>query len=196
MRLPSYGDPAGHGWYGILSEDDDGNLLCHECGEHWGHLATHARLAHGITAPAYREKYGLGRSLALVGRSVKENMRAATLRRGDENLRNLERSRDPDRAREASRRVFAEDATWRPAVMQVRRAAGNARRGRALTAEEVTHLGDSIHVREWTGAAMWLMDERGLTARALGEASGLDRGTVSGRVHRGRREGWRVRPMY
>lgn len=51
-----YAAPDGYGRYGILDTTDDGLLICHECGRPCRHLATHARLAHGIAVPTVHQR--------------------------------------------------------------------------------------------------------------------------------------------
>lgn len=97
------GDPDGYGRYGHLDVADDGGLVCHECGRSVRHLATHARLAHALTAAIYRERHGLGRSLPLVCPDVAAGMSArAAGRIGTDAWQRFEQSRDPSRAIEAS----------------------------------------------------------------------------------------------
>ena len=98
----SYGDPDGYGRYGVLDTDAHGLLICHDCGDSWRHLATHARLAHGLLAAAYRERHGLGRSRRLIAPGTSEKMRTAWENHADLHLAALETARDPDAARSNS----------------------------------------------------------------------------------------------
>jgi predicted transcriptional regulator len=54
---------------GILDVDhDDDRVRCHRCSNWWRHLATHARLAHGLYAHEYRALAGLHPRQPLVAR--------------------------------------------------------------------------------------------------------------------------------
>lgn len=185
----SIGDQDGHGRYGILDIDDEGALLCHECGEYFQHLATHARLAHGLYAAEYRSQHGLGRSARLVGEQTRAAMQHGYERRKDEALADLVKHRDPDKARAKSVGAIRGEG-WRPAVVAKRTQLNQARAGRDLTDDEQAQLGDPVHVRAWTGAAIWLIDERGVTIRAIAEASNMRPGTAEQRIRRGRKEQW------
>lgn len=80
QRAMQYGDPDGHGRYGILDVTADG-LLCHECGWRGAHLGLHSWKAHGITASAYRERHGLRRSKGLVAADLHQKMSAGSAER-------------------------------------------------------------------------------------------------------------------
>ena len=80
QRAMQYGDPDGHGHYGILDVTADG-LLCHECGWRGAHLGLHSWKAHGITASAYRERHGLRRSKGLVAADLHQKMSAGSAER-------------------------------------------------------------------------------------------------------------------
>lgn len=185
----SIGGQDGYGRYGILDADSDGALLCHKCGEYFQHLATHARMTHGLYAAEYRSQHGLGRSARLVGEQARQAMRQGYERRKDEALADLAKHRDPDKARAKSVGAIRGEG-WRPAVVAKRTQMNQARAGRDLTTDEVSHLGDPVHVRAWTGAAIWLIDERGVTIRAIAEASEMRPGTAEQRIRRGRKEQW------
>ncbi|MBC7298977.1 MAG: MucR family transcriptional regulator, partial [Demequina sp.] len=112
-----YGDPDGHGHYGILDVTADG-LLCHECGWRGAHLGLHSWQAHGITASAYRERHGLRRSKGLVAADLHQKMSAGSAERLPAAL---VQARDPQRAtsiRLAKKRpVSAEAAADRDRLM-------------------------------------------------------------------------------
>lgn len=59
MTRPAYGAPDGHGRYGILGRDDEGRVVCHECGRPCEQLATHLRYSHDMSAVEYREAHGI-----------------------------------------------------------------------------------------------------------------------------------------
>lgn len=147
------GDPDGYGRYGYLDTDDDGLLVCHECGAGWRHLATHARLAHGVPADQYRQAHGLPLTIPLVAKVVRDRMMAAWEKHRDAHLAALAASRDPDRARAHVR----PQAQWPPATRAKRARDLSARRGRALTEEEMHHLGDDLPMDEWCRRARALL---------------------------------------
>ena len=94
--MTRFGDPDGHGRYGILDEDPDG-LLCAHCGTRHRHLGLHVWKAHGLTAAQYRETHGLLRSRGLVAQDLRLVMATNAGAHYGENA-GLARSRDPARA--------------------------------------------------------------------------------------------------
>lgn len=175
-----YAAPDGYGRYGILDTTDDGLLICHECGRPCRHLATHARLAHGITAADYRAAHGLGISRPLVAETVSQRMRDSWETHREAHLTALEQTRDPDTARRSS-------PARRPARAEVRAgylARGRARRGRDLTPEETATLGDGLDLAAWADAARTLLALEGVTATSIAAASGIAVPTVHQRLRR------------
>lgn len=49
----------------VLADDDGGRVQCHVCGQWRVALGPHARLAHGLSADAYRAAFDLGRHTSL-----------------------------------------------------------------------------------------------------------------------------------
>ena len=96
---PRIGQPVGAGVYGRLTEDAEGRLICHECGNAYLSLAAHVFLAHGMTADEYRETYELPRTAKLSAPSVRERIGRSSAR--PENLARLARARDPQAAADA-----------------------------------------------------------------------------------------------
>lgn len=47
---PRAGQPVGAGVYGRITEDEEGRLICHECGKACLSLAAHIMRTHGISA--------------------------------------------------------------------------------------------------------------------------------------------------
>lgn len=177
--------PDGYGRYGILDTTDDGLLICHECGHPCRHLATHARLAHGITAADYRAAHGLGISRPLVAEVVSQRMRDAWETHREAHLAALEASRDPESARSASPIGHrGPQGTRRPEVLAGYQARGRARRGRALTPEETATLGDGLDLTAWADAARALLALEGVTATSIAAASGIAVPTVHQRLRR------------
>ena len=66
----------------LVADDDGGRVQCHVCGRFFVGLAHHIRLAHGLSAEAYRERYDLARGLSLFAAGYQEKLRAAALKRG------------------------------------------------------------------------------------------------------------------
>ena len=175
-----YGDPDGHGRHGILDTDDEGLLICHECGESWKHLATHARLAHGLKAMAYREAHGLPRTQVMVAPAVSERMARAWEGNAEAHLAALEGSRDPLRAQELSRHVPWSVGTRARQAQRVQ-----ARASRDLTAAEVDALGDVYDIPAWTANVRALLATApGLSQVAIARASGISAATVAQRLRR------------
>lgn len=96
-----YGQPDGHGRYGML--DDDGtSVLCHECGRRYAALASHTLLAHGMDAASYRSAHGLGRRTPLLASGLREAQgRRARERIGGPGWQRFEAARDPQAASQA-----------------------------------------------------------------------------------------------
>lgn len=181
----AYGAVDGHGRFGILDTDEDGLLLCHECGDSWKHLATHARAAHGLLAAAYREKHGLGRSRRLVAPMTSEKMRDSWEKQADLHLAALDSSRDPAAARSRSTVGHKGNrGTSRPEVLAGYQQRGRAKRGRPLTEEEALTLGDGLDLQAWADAARTLLRGDGVTAGSLAEAADIATPTVHQRLRR------------
>ncbi|MHA7134186.1 hypothetical protein [Oerskovia turbata] len=175
---PRVGDPDGHGRYAQLERDDDGRLLCHECGTWWQDLATHVRGAHGIPA-AYRQAHGLGATTRLVGDGPRERMRAAYAARTDDPRGRLAATRDPVTARATG------PATWAPQTRAARAATARARRGRTLTPEETARLADVEHdLQAWADRARDLLAQPDVSARSLADAADIATPTVHQRLRR------------
>lgn len=90
------GQPVGAGVYGSVTVDEEGRLICHECGQACLSLAAHIVRAHGMSAAEYREVYELPRATKLVAASVRERTGARSS--SPENLARLARVRDPQAA--------------------------------------------------------------------------------------------------
>lgn len=176
-----YGQPDGYGRYGILEQDDDGRLLCHECGQWWQHLATHARLAHDITAAEYRHAHGLGTTTRLVGLQARERMAAAYDRHRDTHLAALERSRNPREA--VAQSLSHRGGQWAPEVRAKRRAAGRASRSVDLTPPQLDYLGDDTDLQQWADRARRLLTD-GVTQAALARAADITPAAVAQRLRR------------
>ena len=180
-----YGAADGHGRYGVLDVDEEGRLICHECGRSWRHLGTHARQAHGLMPADYRASHGLGMSTPLVSSALADRMRQAWQRHETEHLAALEAARDPDRARESSPVGHkGSRGTSRPEVLAGYQARARARRGRGLTPEEVESLGDGLDLQAWADAARVLLSDPAVSSRSLAEACDIAPATVQQRLRR------------
>ena len=65
LAMPTQPDPI-HGELGVLLDDGE-RVQCHVCGEWYLHLGVHTNAAHGLTADAYRRRFGLMRKTKLGG---------------------------------------------------------------------------------------------------------------------------------
>ncbi|MFD7957283.1 MucR family transcriptional regulator [Streptomyces ardesiacus] len=112
-ELERYGQPDGHGHYGIL--DDDGtSVLCHECGRRYRSLGAHVSGAHGMSAAEYKAAHGLARSRSLAATALRETFsQHASARVGTAGWQRFETARDPQAAAHAR--------TFPPAPAQTRR---------------------------------------------------------------------------
>lgn len=180
MNRPVYLAPDGHGRYGILDYDQDGRVLCHECGRTWDHLATHLRGAHAITADAYRLTHGLAPGQALVGEGTRVRMAQRWAANADLHLADLAASRDTARARSSNRK----GRVWTAQEIAVRQEANRARRGRDLTKAEVASLGDETNIPAWADAARALLALDGITATSIARVSNIALPTVHQRLRR------------
>lgn len=108
-----YGARDGHGRFGIVDRDDEGRVVCHECGRSWEHLAPHVWQAHGLRVEAYRERHGLSTGTRLVGEETRARMRAGWQRHEGQHLADLAAHRDPDAARAGNR----PGSRWRPELV-------------------------------------------------------------------------------
>lgn len=70
----TFGDLDGFGRYGILDEDEHGQLLCHLCGTWLSHLGLHVYKAHGVKARDYRIDHGLRRTRGLISAVIRNTI--------------------------------------------------------------------------------------------------------------------------
>lgn len=96
---PRTGQPVGAGVYGRITEDNEGRLICHECGQACHSLAAHIMRTHGMSAAEYRDAYELPRTTKLIAASIRERTGARAT--SPENLARLARARDPQAAADA-----------------------------------------------------------------------------------------------
>jgi len=179
-----YGDPAGHGRYGIL-DHDDGRPICHECGRAYHQLATHLRGSHQITAEQYRAAYGLGATTRLVSTQASERMAQAWERHAQSHLDRLAQRRNPHAAAQHSRAAHGHDPQgWAPEVRARRQQLARSRRGRDLTPEEAATLGDGVDLRVWADAARRLLALPDVHASSLARAADISPATVHQRLRR------------
>jgi len=84
--VPNYKEPilpvnhGGFGWYGLMSYNEEGKLMCHECGRFCNNLSTHIKM-HNINKYEYKHKFGLLRGTKLVSTRQFEKSSNAAYRR-------------------------------------------------------------------------------------------------------------------
>lgn len=111
---PRVGDPSGYGQWGVMDRGEH-DVLCHECGQRYASVGSHAYAAHGITAREYRLRYGIPSTTPLVSLAVsRAHSRRATAQVGTPAWGRLEAARDPQAASDARdhtafRRIGLED---------------------------------------------------------------------------------------
>lgn len=173
--MTAYGEPDGYGHYGMLDTDDDGLVICHDCGGSYRHLATHARLTHGYpTAEAYREAHGLARKTALVAPATSAKMRANWFEGESWRAPLLAEVRKPLEAGKGRNRYR----------VQARVARATAKPSRDLTEAEIESLGDWWDVPEWTRRCHLLLASTGLPVMAVARSLDVSHATVSTRLRR------------
>ncbi|GAC62208.1 MULTISPECIES: MucR family transcriptional regulator [Gordonia] len=125
-----FGDPSGHGLYGVL--DDDGTtVLCHECGQRFESVGAHVGGAHGMSAAEYKARHGLARGTALISQaSHQRRSEASKARLGSAGWRRFEAKRDP-LAASASRDMDQLRGSGVRAQTQASRAESSAKKGKA-----------------------------------------------------------------
>lgn len=80
VLVPNYKEPilpvnhGGFGWYGLQAFNEQGQLMCHECGGFWDSLGRHV-CKHGLNPKEYRLKYGLLMRTRLVSEKTYQNHR-------------------------------------------------------------------------------------------------------------------------
>lgn len=160
--------------HGYLDEHD-GRLICHECGRTFLHLATHIRLAHGLTAAEYRAAHGLGVTTALVAPMTSARMSERASR--PERLAHLATIRDPEKL--AAHRG---KPSWRPEAVRRSVERGEAAR-RDVPAQLAAQLPPWIDLLAWTRAAHDIIDA-GYSINALARAVDRPAVTVGQRLRR------------
>lgn len=155
--------------YGQVDVDDDGRLVCHECGRAYLRLPHHLRAAHDLSADEYRDRHGLGHTTPLW--AVEQRAAARERARRPEALTRLEKVRDLDALAEARR-----GPQWTPETLRLRREQARAQR-REVPAEIVAQLPPWEDRAAWTAAAQALVDD-GWPQIAIARAVGQKQGTV------------------
>lgn len=155
---------------GVQEYDEDGRLLCLECGRPFSLLAPHLARAHGMTSAEYREAHRLPRRLGLRTVALSEQARKAGTDRYAQrpDIREV-MARGRTRAVDTDAVASSQETALRPMVRAARKRGGQghadaARRrmtARVQAAGFVT-IGDYFAAR--TGAAVAAM------ARELGVA--------------------------
>lgn len=160
--------------YGHL-DISGGRLICHECGETFLHLATHARATHDLDSYEYRVRWGLGVTTSLVAPAV-----AAELSRKasqPHRLAHLEAVRDPARL-QANRG----EQSWRPEVVRKAVERGEAQR-RAIPGDLIASLPVWTDLIPWAHAAHRIIDA-GYSTSELARTVGRPPATVAQRLRR------------
>lgn len=179
------GDPDGHGRYGVLDQDEDGLLVCHDCGGGYQQLATHARYAHGYAnAAEYRQAHGLRRSEKLAAPASRQRMSDAYDKNRDAHLAALAAHRDPDKARAQSVRVRTTPGQWSPAARVSFAEHLRSRRGRGVTEEERAMLGDDLPMDEWCRRAREILKDPTISVTSMSLSLGWSAATVQQRLRR------------
>lgn len=180
MENLRYGDPDGHGQYGMISHDDQGKVICHDCGNSFNQLATHVRLAHDTQPAEYRETHGIGATTRMVSTETSAKLQAGWARNEEAHLEALNTYRDPERAKNVSLRR----TQWSPETRARRSLEQQERRGRDLTPEEVAYLGDPLDIPHWAPKARELLINPEIKTSALARAAGITGSTVTQRLRR------------
>lgn len=58
--------------YDYPKYDEEGNVMCNECGKFFSGLGNHLRIAHNMTTPQYRKKYNYHRKTVLISKKYYE----------------------------------------------------------------------------------------------------------------------------
>lgn len=179
MSQPGYGEPDGFGRFAMLDTDNEGRLICHECGQGFHQLATHTHGAHGLTGRVYRTRHGLTSGTRLVSASTRAALAQAYDRHRDLHLEALANTRNPDAAQRASRTP----SRWAPELV-ARRMQQAAERRVDLTEAQSAELGGVTDIRSWAQRARKLIDRDGVPVMAVARASDLSPATVTQRLRR------------
>lgn len=91
--------PSGHGTWGAIATDDQGRLLCHDCGRWYINLAVHIGMTHRGGTRTYRLTHGLLMSTPLVAADLSETQRRHAI--DQHAVTRLEPHRTPDSLAEA-----------------------------------------------------------------------------------------------
>nr|DAX96027.1 MAG TPA: ROS/MUCR transcriptional regulator protein [Caudoviricetes sp.] len=183
------GDTDGYGRYGLIDEDD-GGLLCHECGKRYRHLSTHIAMGHKMRVADYRRAHGLHAKRPLAARSVRENMRSSWEKHAETHLSDLEKHRTPLKAVEASRESSRNRS---PGAKAGRAAVLRSRHGRPLTQTEIDALDKTGSIPEWCQVAHKIMEDSTVSLQSLSESVGLKKTTVNQRMRKYRPRDWESR---
>ncbi|WP_051299637.1 MucR family transcriptional regulator [Arthrobacter castelli] len=172
------GDPDGWGVYASLT-DENGRLVCHECGHTYRQLATHVKQTHGIHPAEYRQAHGLGATTRLIAPDVSEALSTAWERNSAVHMSALEQSRDPEKAHAE----YMRRQQWAPETHAKRSRSAATRKGRDLTDDEAHYLGDPYDVPDWTLRA-WQLRSQGLSVHAIARAADMEPGAIYARMRR------------
>ena len=88
VYVPNYKEPilpvnhGGFGWYGLQAYNEQGQLMCHECGGFYDRLASHIH-KHHLNGVAYKLKYGLRQGKSLMSNKARKDTAIAQKNRKD-----------------------------------------------------------------------------------------------------------------
>ena len=86
VLVPNYKEPilpvnhGGSGWYGLMAYNEQGQLMCHECGDFRNSLSQHI-CKHGLNPKEYKKKYGLLNKTKLISNATLYKHRQKILNR-------------------------------------------------------------------------------------------------------------------
>ncbi len=163
VLVPNYKEPilpvnhGGFGWYGLPAYNQEGQLICHECGVFFDRLGQHLR-KHQLTASAYKERYGLRRTKGLVSLRARDRRRQMFRRAPDHQERMVAlqkagtaavKARPPNRGyKNALELLNARDSC--PQQILRRLIEASEVYGRAISVEEANRYDARLdHLTEW-----------------------------------------------
>lgn len=160
---------------GVQPYDDEGRLLCLECGQPFQLLAPHLARAHGMDTTVYRERHQLPRTLSLRAAALTDRARVqgrdryqarpdirANLKAGRRNA--------PDNSAVAS----SQETAMRPMVRHARR-----RGGQGKMEAELRRRTEAVRAAGFVDLGAYLADREGATVSAMARELGLSRMALS-----------------
>lgn len=160
---------------GIQEYDEDGRLICLDCGRPFRLLAPHLARAHGTNTAQYREAHQLPRTLSLRAASLSEQARqqgASRYRQRPDIRANMEqgRTRAPDTTATAS----SQETAMRPMVRQARQRGGQGKAAAAL--QRIT---ERVQACGFTDLSTYFAARSGASISAMARELDVSRRTIS-----------------